>query len=80
MVNERRSQRLKSGPVRLAPLAAGALPACCSSAVAVAAVITGTNGPDQIRGTNQADQISALGGNDFVEGERGERPNRRRYR
>lgn len=34
------------------------------AATAYAAVIVGTQGPDRIRGTAQADQVSALGGND----------------
>ena len=45
---------------RFAPFAVVGAATLALAAVAVAAVITGTNGPDVIRGTNQADQISAL--------------------
>ncbi len=42
--------------------------ALMAAAVAFAADITGTNGPDRIVGTTSKDNINALGGNDLVLG------------
>lgn len=41
------------------------------SGVALAAAITGTNGPDTLRGTEEADSIYGIGGQDKIVGKKG---------
>jgi len=66
----RRGTRLRRQLVRIG--AASALAAAMmTGGVAVAADITGTEGPDTINGTPDADTIRALGGNDTVNGRGG---------
>ena len=67
----RRGTRLRRQLARIG--AASALAAAIlTGGVAVAAVITGTEGPDTINGTPDADTIRALGGNDTVNGRGGD--------
>ena len=47
-------------------LAVAVVGALVTAAVAAATVITGTPGDDVLRGTEQADRISAFAGNDLV--------------
>ena len=70
-VGSRRGSRLRLQLVSVG--AASALAAAIlTGGVALAADITGTNGPDTINGTPEADNIQALGGNDTVNGRGGD--------
>ena len=69
--DSRRGTRLRRQLARIG--AASALAAAIlTGGVAVAADITGTEGPDTINGTPDADTIRALGGNDTVNGRGGD--------
>src|ERR1700709_1616725 len=51
---------------RIAVMAA--IATCSTAAVALAATITGTQGPDTLVGTAHPDRINGLGGNDLILG------------